>query len=295
MKLATYNDGSRDGQLVVVSRDLSLAHFATGIASRMQQLLDDWNFLSPQLEDLYATLNNGKARHAFAHDARLCMAPLPRAFHWALCGPLASDNALAGLVVHTGAGDVFAGACDPALFVDLADGPDCRPGLAAIAADVPAGSAPAQALEAVRLLLLAGDWTLRGRGADAPHAGQPAAPGRTGSVFGPVAVTPDELGPAWQGGRVRLPLQWRRGARAAETLDTGSAMPWHFGELLAALAATRPLFAGCVVGCLFGVAATDLPPLEAGDGIRIDLRDGQGHSVFGAIEQTVRRRGDLPA
>ncbi|MDH5340484.1 MAG: fumarylacetoacetate hydrolase, partial [Rubrivivax sp.] len=93
MKLATYKDGSRDGQLVVVSRDLSLAHFATGIASRMQQLLDDWNFLSPQLEDLYATLNNGKARHAFAHDARLCMAPLPRAFHWALCGPLASDNA----------------------------------------------------------------------------------------------------------------------------------------------------------------------------------------------------------
>ena len=83
MKLATYQDGSRDGQLVVVSRDLSTAHFATAIASRLQQVLDDWNFLSPQLEDLYTTLNVGKARHAFAFDPKMCRAPLPRAYQWA--------------------------------------------------------------------------------------------------------------------------------------------------------------------------------------------------------------------
>ena len=83
MKLATYKDGSRDGQLIVVARDLQTAHFATGIATRLQQVLDDWNFLSPQLEDLYQTLNHGKARHAFAFDPRLCMAPLPRAYQWA--------------------------------------------------------------------------------------------------------------------------------------------------------------------------------------------------------------------
>ncbi|MGE4052836.1 MAG: fumarylacetoacetate hydrolase family protein, partial [Piscinibacter sp.] len=83
MKLATYKDGSRDGQLVVVSRDLSTAHYASGIATRLQQVLDDWNFLSPQLEDLYQTLNHGKARHAFAFEAQKCMAPLPRAFQWA--------------------------------------------------------------------------------------------------------------------------------------------------------------------------------------------------------------------
>ena len=82
MKLATLKDGSRDGQLAVVSRDLSRVHFATGIAGTMQRLLDDWNFLSPQLEDLYATLNDGKARHAFDFDPRRCMAPLPRAFQW---------------------------------------------------------------------------------------------------------------------------------------------------------------------------------------------------------------------
>ena len=83
MKLATYKDGSRDGQLVVVSRDLSSAHYATGIADRLQPVLDDWNFLSPQLQDLYDSLNQGKARHAFSFDSAQCMAPLPRAYQWA--------------------------------------------------------------------------------------------------------------------------------------------------------------------------------------------------------------------
>jgi fumarylacetoacetate (FAA) hydrolase len=83
MKLATYKDGSRDGQLVVVSRDLSTAHYASAVASRLQQVLDDWNFLSPQLEDLYATLNGGKARHALPFEPAKCMAPLPRAYQWA--------------------------------------------------------------------------------------------------------------------------------------------------------------------------------------------------------------------
>ena len=83
MKLATYKDGSRDGQLVVVSRDLTMAHYASGIAHRLQQVLDDWNFLSPQLQDLSESLNHGKARHAFAFDPQRCMAPLPRAYQWA--------------------------------------------------------------------------------------------------------------------------------------------------------------------------------------------------------------------
>src|SRR3990172_8263404 len=83
MKLATYKDGSRDGQLVVVARDLGTAHYATGIADRLQQVLDDWSFLSPQLQDLYDMLNSGKARHPFPFDSARCMAPLPRAFQWA--------------------------------------------------------------------------------------------------------------------------------------------------------------------------------------------------------------------
>jgi fumarylacetoacetate (FAA) hydrolase len=82
MKLATYQDGSRDGQLVVVSRDLTMAHYATGIANTLQAVLDDWNFLSPQLEDLCVSLNQGRARHAFPFDPARCMAPLPRIYHW---------------------------------------------------------------------------------------------------------------------------------------------------------------------------------------------------------------------
>ena len=83
MKLATYRDGSRDGQLVVVSRDLATAHYATGIAAKLQQVLDDWSFISPQLQDLYDALNSGRSRHAFPFDPAQCMAPLPRAYQWA--------------------------------------------------------------------------------------------------------------------------------------------------------------------------------------------------------------------
>src|SRR5512145_1925882 len=130
MKLATYQDGSRDGQLVVVSRDLSTAHYASGVASRLQQVLDDWNFVSPQLEDLSATLNDGKARHAFAFDPRLCMAPLPRAYQWLdgsaylahiervrrARGVSMPESLATDPLVYQGGSDDFLGPCDDARF-----------------------------------------------------------------------------------------------------------------------------------------------------------------------------------
>src|SRR5512142_2617142 len=126
MKLATYLDGSRDGQLVVVSRDLALAHYASGIATRLQQVLDDWNFLSPQLQDLSQTLNHGKARHAFAFDPKMCMAPLPRAFQWAdgsafinhvelvrkARGAEVPESFYTDPLMYQGASDDLLGACD---------------------------------------------------------------------------------------------------------------------------------------------------------------------------------------
>jgi fumarylacetoacetate (FAA) hydrolase len=130
MKLATLKDGSRDGLLAVVSRDLSTAHFATGIATTLQQVLDDWNFVSPPLEDLYATLNGGKARHAFAFDPRQCMAPLPRAYQWAdgsaylnhvalvrkARGAEMPASLLEDPLMYQGGSDDFLGACDDARF-----------------------------------------------------------------------------------------------------------------------------------------------------------------------------------
>ena len=250
MKLATYQDGSRDGQLIVVSRDLGHAHFATGIASRLQAVLDDWNFLSPQLEDLASTLNQGKARHAFAFDPRLCLAPLPRAYLWANPAPSPSDHFLPPHATLP---------ADP-LPAPIA----VQAALAAVTGDLPMGATPEQGLDGVRLLLLAQQWN-----------GMPAS-------FAPLAVTPDELGGAWRGGRVHLPLQWLRKGRAAVALDVAAGMPAPFGERIAAQARDRRLQAGAIVGSGALVNAPTVDDWAAGDQLRLELKGADGHSVFGA-------------
>ena len=151
MKLATYKDGSRDGQLVVVSRDLSTAHYATGIAHHLQQVLDDWNFLSPQLQDLYVTLNQGKARHAFPFDPALCMAPLPRAYQWADGSAYINHVELVRLarkaevpanyytepLMYQGGSDDFLGPRDDVVCVSEDHGIDFEAEVAVVTADVP--------------------------------------------------------------------------------------------------------------------------------------------------------------
>lgn len=284
MKLATYRDGSRDGQLVVVSRDLSTAHFAAGIATRTQQLLDDWNYLSPQLEALYQTLNGGKARHAFPFDPARCLAPLPRTARWAEAAaypgtgaPVLPDRK-AG--VSDGepprwrhdAGDELLGAHDEARFRSDRHGLRAGAGLAVVTGDIARGSGTAQALEGVRLLMLANVWRF-----DTLDAWPAPA-------FGPVAVTPDELGDAWQGGRVQRPVEATLNGRAAGAVD-GGAQRWDFGTLLAALAEHRALRAGSVVGggALVGPDA----PLHDGDRVAFVLRGADGDEPLGEIVQTV--------
>ena len=175
MKLATYKDGSRDGQLVVVSRDLSTAHYATGIASKMQQVLDDWNFMAPQLQDLYETLNNGKARHAFPFDPALCMAPLPRAYQWADGSAYINHVELVRAardsevpqsfyedpLMYQGGSDDFIGARDDVVCPSEDYGIDFEAELAVITGDVPMQATPEQALDGIRLVMLANDVSLR--------------------------------------------------------------------------------------------------------------------------------------
>jgi fumarylacetoacetate (FAA) hydrolase len=322
MKLATYQDGSRDGQLVVVSRDLASAHFATGIATRLQQVLDDWNFLSPQLEDLSATLNGGKARHAFAFDPARCMAPLSRAYQWAvgtaypshverLChargvevpATLHAEPALA-----RGAGDTFLGPCDEARCADEQAGIDFGAGLAVITGDVEAGASPEQALDAVRLLVLANDWALRAIERAELAGGRSVVQGRPATAFAPVAVTPDELGDAWAGGRVHANVDCALNGKRVGLVDAGD-MAFHFGVLIAHLARTRRVRAGSIVGagtvssadttrgvaCLAERRAIEIADhgeprtgwMRFGDAVRVDVRGRDGLSVFGAIEQTV--------
>ena len=333
MKLATLKDGSRDGQLAVVSRDLATAHFATGIATRLQQVLDDWNFISPQLEDLYATLNGGKARHAFAFDPRACMAPLPRAYQWADGSAYPSHvrrvlrargaEPLAALLdvplMYQGGSDDFLGACDDAVFADAAWGIDLEAELAVVTGDLALGSSADAALEAVRFVMLANDWSLRALVPAEVASGFGFLQSKPATAFAPVAVTPDELGPAWKSGRVHLPVAtYINGTRLGE-VDAGAQMHFHFGQLLAHLARTRNVRAGSIVGsgtvshddeaqgvsCLAerraletvrddGQAESDW--LRFGDVVRIEVVDANGQSVFGAIEQRVRAtaaQGDI--
>jgi fumarylacetoacetate (FAA) hydrolase len=323
MKLATYHDGSRDGQLVVVSRDLTQAHYAGTVATRLQQVLDDWNFLSPQLETLSAALNQGRARHAFGFEPQKCMAPLPRAYQWAAAaaypshverlwrmrGAALPDRLHAEPLLVQGSGDAFLGPCDDARFGSEDDAIDFEAGLAVITADLPAGASPVRALEAIRLVVVANAWCLR-RLLDAEaERGFGGVQGRTAVAFSPVALTPDELGPAWAGGRSELRLQSTRNGRRLGAVDTGAPMRFHFGELVAHLARTRPVRAGTIVGagpvshadvaqgfnCIAeqraieaqegGAALT--PYLQFGDTIRVEALRADAGTPFGPIEQRV--------
>ena len=262
MKLASYKDGSRDGQLVVVSRDLASAHYATGIATRMQQVLDDWSFVSPQLEDLSQTLNQGRARHAFAFDPRLCMAPLPRACQWAdgsafinhvelvrkARGAEVPESFYSDPLMYQGGSDDFLGPCDDARFASADWGIDFESEVAVVTGDVAMGASADAALEGVRLLMLVNDWSLRNLIPPELAKGFGFLQSKPATAFGPVAVTPDEIGGAWRGGRVHLNLESSWNGKRVGLCDAGDEMTFHFGQLIAHVAKTRNVRAGSIVG-----------------------------------------------
>jgi len=304
MKLATYKDGSRDGQLLVVSRDLSSAHYATGIADRLQQVLDDWNFLSPQLQDLYDTLNQGRARYAFAFEPRLCMAPLPRAYQWVNGAGYGQHEAP---LMQQGASDDFLGPCDDVVCTSEALGIDFEATLAVITGDVRRGASAGQALDGIRLVMLANAITLRELVPAEQARGAGLLQSKPATAFSPVAVTLDELGSAWDQGRLQLTLQSTWNGRRVGLCEAGPEMTFHFGELIAHLCKTRNVRAGSVVGsgtvsnqdarhgysCIAekraietiqdGAPATDY--MKYGDTIRIEMKGRDGQSLYGAIDQ----------
>lgn len=324
MKLATYKDGSRDGQLVVVSRDLTVAHYATGVASKLQSVLEDWNFMSPQLQDISDALNqagHARARHAFPFEPARCMAPLPRAYQWA-CG---ADFLQKDARLHQGAGDGFVGAHDP-IAVPSADvaagwGVDFDAGLAVITADVAQGATPAQALDGVRLVMLANDVSLRHVMAQEVSIGGGWIQGKPGAAFSPVAVTPDELvvtgDSSWRRGRLHLSVQSTWNGRKVGMVEAGLGMTVGFGELIAHLCTTRAVRAGSVIGSgavrnpdsaqgyssiahkraleTAELGQPKTPYLALGDAVRIEVKGKDGVSVFGAIHQTVATAGSRAA
>ncbi|WP_341908635.1 fumarylacetoacetate hydrolase family protein [Polaromonas sp. YR568] len=323
MKLATYKDSSRDGQLVVVSRDLSTAHYATGIATRLQQVLDDWNFLSPQLQDLYETLNQGKARHAFPFEPAQCMAPLPRAYQWADGSAFINhvelvrkarnaevpESFYTDPLMYQGGSDDFMGPCDDIVAADEAWGIDFESEVAVITSDVPMGASPEQALDGIRLLMLANDVSLRNLIPDELAKGFGFVQSKPATAFSPVAVTPDEAGDAWTGGRLHLTLQSTWNGRKVGMCEAGPEMTFSFGQLIAHLCKTRNVRAGSVIGsgtvsnkdwshgysCIAEKRAIETIEngapktafMKFGDTIRIEVKGKDGQSLFGAIEQKV--------
>jgi fumarylacetoacetate (FAA) hydrolase len=331
MKLATYKDGSRDGQLLVVSRDLASAHYASGITNTLQQVLEDWNFLSPQLQDLSDALNQGRARHAFPFEAARCMAPLPRACQWAgavaytghveLLRRAQSAALPASLdaepLLHRGGSDEFLGPCDEVRVASEDLGIDFEAGVAVVTGDVPMGSSPEQALESIRLLMLVNDVSLRHLMPQELAKGFGFVQSKPATAFSPVAVTLDELGSAWQQGRLQLTLQSNWNGRKVGLCDAGADMTFGFGQLIAHLCKTRNVRAGSVVGSgavsnrgVVSQGQTDWPRgynciaekrametlqdgrpttefMKFGDTIRIEMKDQDGHALFGAIDQKI--------
>jgi fumarylacetoacetate (FAA) hydrolase len=324
MKLATLKDGTRDGQLMVVSRDLKTAQLADGVARTLQRALDDWSFISPQLGAIYQELNRGGGRRSFPFEPQNCMAPLPRAFQWAdgsayvnhvelvrkARGAELPESFWEEPLMYQGGSDELLGPTDDIMLAREEWGIDFEAEVCVITDDVPMGANADQAHQRIRLLMLANDVSLRNLIPEELAKGFGFLQSKPASSFSPVAVTPDELGDAWKGGKVHLPLLSTWNDKLVGKPHAGVDMVFNFPQLIAHLAKTRAVRAGSIIGsgtvsnkdakrgysciaeqrCLEMIAGGEpLTPFMAfGDTIRIEMLD-DGKSVFGAIEQTVKQ------
>ena len=325
MKLATLRDGSRDGRLAVVSGDLARAVPAEGIARTMQEALDDWPSCAPRLDDLSRRLQAGDALGSFAFDPGQAMAPLPRAYHWVdgsayvnhvelvrkARGATMPESFWTDPLVYQGGSDDFLGPTQDAPFVDEAWGIDLEAEVAVVTGDVPISCDPAAARGHIRLLMLVNDWSLRNLIPGELAKGFGFYQSKPATGFSPVAITPDELGDAWDGGKVHLPLVVHLNDRLLGRPNAGVDMTFDFGQLIAHVTKTRRLGAGAIVGsgtisnydrslgscCLAEVRMLETvadgqpstPFLSFGDRVRIEMFDSRGESLFGAIDQRVVR------
>ena len=324
MKLATYNDGTRDGQLVVVSQDLQTAHLAQGICPTLQKALDDWSFFAPQLQDLYQTLNAGKgARHGFVFEPQKCLAPLPRAYQWADGSAYVNHVELVRRargadmpasfwtdpLMYQGASDDLLAPHAPILCPDEAYGIDFEAEVAVITDDVPMSTSAEQAEAHIKLLLLVNDVSLRHLIPDELAKGFGFFQSKPASAFSPVAVTPDELGSAWDGRKLHLPLRVFWNGQLVGQANAGVDMVFDFAQLIAHVCKTRRMGAGSIIGsgtvsnqdpgagysCIAELWAREMIEhgqartayMRHGDRVRIEMLDAQQHSIFGAIDQVV--------
>ncbi|HEY0975159.1 MAG TPA: fumarylacetoacetate hydrolase family protein [Solimonas sp.] len=263
MKLATLKDGTRDGRLVVVARDLSVCLPVPGIARTLQAALDDWARAAPRLAEVAAQLDRGAGgAEAEPFHAIACHSPLPRAYQWADGSAYVNHVELVRKargadmpasfwtdpLMYQGGSDRF---LDPMGAIEAADeswGIDLEAEIAVVTGDVPMGVDVETARAAIRLLLLVNDVSLRNLIPPELAKGFGFFQSKPSSAFAPCAVTPDALGDAWDGGRLHLPVHSRVNGHALGAPNAGIDMTFDFAQLVAHAAKTRPLGAGTIIG-----------------------------------------------
>ena len=333
MKLASLNDGTRDGKLVVVSKDLTRCCAAGYIAPTLQYALDNWERVAPKLEALYTDVEHQAVPCERFHE-REALSPLPRAYQWADGSAYINHVELVRKarnaevpesfyhdpLMYQGGSDGF---LPPRADIPLGDvkwGCDMEGEIAVVTDDVPMGVSKEGAAEHIKLVMLVNDVSLRGLIPGELAKGFGFFQSKPASAFSPVAVTPDELGDAWQGSVIHLPLMVDYNGEAFGRADAGKDATFSLADLVAHAAKTRSLGAGTIIGsgtvsnqgpdgdpgkpaseggagysCIAeirmietiasGEATTRF--MQPGDTVRVEMRDKDGHSIFGAIEQTV--------
>ncbi|NOH54072.1 fumarylacetoacetate hydrolase family protein [Vibrio coralliilyticus] len=333
MKLATLKNDTRDGQLVVVSKDLTKCTAVPDIATTLQSALDQWSKVEPQLAEVYKALNEGKLVAEIPFEQNQCESPLPRAYQWAdgsayvnhvelvrkARGAEMPPSFWTDPLMYQGGSDAFIGPRDDIPVGSEEWGIDFEGEVAVITDDVPMGATSEEAANSIRLLMLVNDVSLRGLIPNELAKGFGFFQSKPSSVFSPVAVTPDELGDAWDGGKVTLPLLSFYNGEAFGCPNAGVDMTFEFPELVAHAAKTRPLSAGAIVGsgtvsnkqgtehgtsiaeggvgysCIAEVrmieTIRDGKPstsfMKFGDRIKMEMKDVTGDSIFGSIDQKV--------
>ncbi|HTS39855.1 MAG TPA: fumarylacetoacetate hydrolase family protein [Xanthobacteraceae bacterium] len=332
MKLASLKHG-RDGRLVVVSRDLKRAADAAAVAPTLQAALDDWDGAAPRLTEIADALEAGRIAH-MPFDEGKCAAPLPRSYGWADGSAYVNHVALVRRargaelpesfwtdpLMYRGGSDGFLGPRDPVPVSDLAWGVDLEAEVAVIVGDVPQGASPQESAPLIRLLMLLNDVSLRNLIAPELAKGFGFLQSKGQTAFSPVAVTPDELGTAFDGGKISLPLVSHVNDAPFGKPNAGIDMTFDFPTLISHAVKTRPLAAGAIIGsgtvsnrdadggpgkpvaeggvgysCIAELRSVETirygapktPFLKFGDRVRIEMFDRAGRSIFGAIDQKV--------
>ena len=325
MKSASLKENGCDGTLIVVSRDLDRAVRATDIAATLRETLEDWSRVAPRLMALSEELNAGRAKGAFALDVAALAAPLPRAWEFLdgsaylphvervrkARGVEVPDTFYTDPLMYQATSAGFLGPCDPITVASEDYGIDLEAEIVVVTDNVAMAATPEQAGKAIRLVGLVNDVSLRGLIPSELKKGFGFLQSKPRSALSPVFVTPDELGNAWHDFKLHLPMRTRLNGEWLGEVACGTDMQFDFSQLVAHAARTRPLAAGTLVGsgtianrdtskgasCLAEQRTVETlrdgkpttPFLKFGDRVRIEVLDAEGKSIFGAIEQTVKR------